>query len=86
MYDQVRSEIESLKRSAIQPANNFFSGTEPDLFSDPTRRMDNRDPIRTGMPFPVKEIICTSLIVYLDIYHYDIRQDSSSYLKIVNQG
>lgn len=49
MYDQARNEIESLKRQAIQPANNFFSRTEPsDLFSDPARRLDNRDSIRTG--------------------------------------
>lgn len=54
MYDQVRNEIESLKRSAIQPANNFFSRTEPDLFADPTRRLDSRDPIRTGSHFQYK--------------------------------
>ncbi|XP_057766372.1 E3 ubiquitin-protein ligase CCNB1IP1 homolog isoform X2 [Salvia miltiorrhiza] len=48
MYDEARNEIESLKRSAIQPANNFFSRTETDLFSDPARRLDNRDSIRTG--------------------------------------
>lgn len=57
MYDQARNEIESLKRQAIQPANNFFSRTEPDLFADPARRLDNRDSIRTGKPvshhFPV---------------------------------
>ncbi|KAK4398281.1 E3 ubiquitin-protein ligase CCNB1IP1 [Sesamum angolense] len=46
IYDQARNEIESLKRSAIHPANNFFSRPEPDLFSDPATRMDNRDPIR----------------------------------------
>ncbi|XP_057474413.1 E3 ubiquitin-protein ligase CCNB1IP1 homolog isoform X1 [Actinidia eriantha] len=47
MYDQLRSEYESMKRSAIQPANNFYSRAEPDLFSNPTNMMDNRDPIRT---------------------------------------
>ncbi|KAL0293350.1 UNVERIFIED_CONTAM: E3 ubiquitin-protein ligase CCNB1IP1 [Sesamum angustifolium] len=31
MYDLARTEIESLKRSAIQPANDFFSRQEPDL-------------------------------------------------------
>ncbi|KAL7087478.1 hypothetical protein ACP275_13G070200 [Erythranthe tilingii] len=47
MYDQARNEIESLKRSAIQPANHFFSRQEPDFFSDPaTTRLDNRDSIR----------------------------------------
>ncbi|KAJ6894122.1 E3 ubiquitin-protein ligase CCNB1IP1 [Populus alba x Populus x berolinensis] len=47
MYDQLRSEYESNKRSAIQPANNFFSRNEPDLFSNPAATMmDNRDPIR----------------------------------------
>ncbi|KAH6780846.1 RING/U-box superfamily protein [Perilla frutescens var. hirtella] len=50
MYDEARNEIESLKRSAIQPANNFFSRTEPDLFSDPARRLDNRGSIRTDWP------------------------------------
>ncbi|XP_059664517.1 E3 ubiquitin-protein ligase CCNB1IP1 homolog [Cornus florida] len=46
MYDQLRSEYESVKRSAIQPANNFYSRTEPDMFSNPASMMDNRDPIR----------------------------------------
>ncbi|KAL3821276.1 hypothetical protein ACJIZ3_007181 [Penstemon smallii] len=45
MYDEARNEIETLKRSAIQPANHFFSRPEPDLFSNPIR-LDNRDPIR----------------------------------------
>ena len=44
MYDQLRSEYESVKRSAIQPANNFFSrGGDSDLFSSPANMMDNRD-------------------------------------------
>lgn len=50
MYDQARNDIESLKRAAIQPANNFFSRTENDLFSDPAGRLDNRDSIRKGKP------------------------------------
>ncbi|CAI9278082.1 unnamed protein product [Lactuca saligna] len=46
MYDQLRSEYDSVKRSAIQPANNFFSrGGDSDLFSSPTNMMDNRDQI-----------------------------------------
>jgi E3 ubiquitin-protein ligase CCNP1IP1 len=58
MYDQLRSEYESNKRSAIQPANNFFSRNEPDLFSNPAvTMMDNRDPIRKGNHFHFKMAI-----------------------------
>ncbi|XP_065015270.1 E3 ubiquitin-protein ligase CCNB1IP1 homolog [Musa acuminata AAA Group] len=39
MYDQLRSEYESVKRSAIQPANSFFPGAEPELFSGMTNMM-----------------------------------------------
>ncbi|XP_065864443.1 E3 ubiquitin-protein ligase CCNB1IP1 homolog isoform X2 [Euphorbia lathyris] len=47
MYDQLRSEYESIKRSAIQPPNNFYSRNESDFFLNPeTTMMDNRDPIR----------------------------------------
>nr|XP_015899255.2 E3 ubiquitin-protein ligase CCNB1IP1 homolog isoform X1 [Ziziphus jujuba var. spinosa]XP_024935271.2 E3 ubiquitin-protein ligase CCNB1IP1 homolog isoform X1 [Ziziphus jujuba var. spinosa] len=46
MYDQLRSEYESVKRSAIQPANNFYSRNEPDLFSNPSNMMDNRESVR----------------------------------------
>ncbi|PIA25937.1 hypothetical protein AQUCO_10200005v1 [Aquilegia coerulea] len=46
MYDQLRSEYDSVKRSAIQPAGNFFSRAEPDLFASPANIMDNRDPLR----------------------------------------
>ncbi|KAL6975576.1 E3 ubiquitin-protein ligase CCNB1IP1 [Sarracenia purpurea var. burkii] len=46
MYDQLRSEYESMKRSAIQPATNFYSRTECDLFANPPHMIDNRDPIR----------------------------------------
>lgn len=48
MYDQLRSEYESVKRSAIQPAGNFYSRNEPNLFANPANMMDNRDPIRKG--------------------------------------
>ncbi|XP_059277226.1 E3 ubiquitin-protein ligase CCNB1IP1 homolog isoform X6 [Lycium ferocissimum] len=41
MYDQLRDEYESVKRSAIQP-KNFFSRTEPDLFANNANMMDNR--------------------------------------------
>ncbi|KAI7753234.1 hypothetical protein M8C21_015627 [Ambrosia artemisiifolia] len=34
MYDQLRSEYESVKRSAIQPANNFYSRADHDLFAN----------------------------------------------------
>ncbi|KAJ6949993.1 E3 ubiquitin-protein ligase CCNB1IP1 [Populus alba x Populus x berolinensis] len=45
MYDQLRNEYDSMKRSAIQPANNFFSRNEPDLFSNhAATMMDNRNP------------------------------------------
>ncbi|XAR56420.1 hypothetical protein NMG60_11036898 [Bertholletia excelsa] len=46
MYDELRSKYESMKQSAIQPASNFYSRAEPDLFSNPHNMMDNRDPIR----------------------------------------
>uniref|UniRef100_A0A0E0CID3 RING-type domain-containing protein n=1 Tax=Oryza meridionalis TaxID=40149 RepID=A0A0E0CID3_9ORYZ len=38
MYDQLRSEYESAKRSAIQPANNYFPRAQPDF-----------DPLRQGL-------------------------------------
>ncbi|XP_060209229.1 E3 ubiquitin-protein ligase CCNB1IP1 homolog isoform X2 [Lycium barbarum] len=41
MYDQLRDEYESVKRSAIQP-KKFFSRTEPDLFANNANMMDNR--------------------------------------------
>lgn len=46
MYDQLRSEYESMKRTAIQPANNFYSRAEPDLFESPANMMNNRDSLR----------------------------------------
>ncbi|KAJ4835791.1 E3 ubiquitin-protein ligase CCNB1IP1 [Turnera subulata] len=47
MYDQLRSEYDWMKRSAIQPACNFYPRNEPDLFSKPeSTMMDRRDPIR----------------------------------------
>jgi len=48
MYDRLRSEYESVKRSAIQPVSNFFPRTEPDLFSSMPNMMDGRDPLRQG--------------------------------------
>ncbi|KAJ9560770.1 hypothetical protein OSB04_005930 [Centaurea solstitialis] len=46
MYDQLRGEYESIKRSAIQPANNFFSRAQPDPFDSPANMMDNRNSMR----------------------------------------
>ncbi|XP_006492277.1 E3 ubiquitin-protein ligase CCNB1IP1 homolog isoform X4 [Citrus sinensis] len=61
MYDQLRSEYESMKRSAIQPSNSFYPRNDPDLFS--ANMMDNRDPIRKdwsvyspGTPGPREDI------------------------------
>lgn len=48
MYDQLRSEFDAVKRSAIQPAKNFYSRPEPDLFSNPNNMMDNEDSLRKG--------------------------------------
>lgn len=50
MYDQLRSEYESVKRTAIQPANNFYPRhQEPDFFSNPAvNMMENRETIRKG--------------------------------------
>ncbi|XP_009615203.1 E3 ubiquitin-protein ligase CCNB1IP1 homolog isoform X3 [Nicotiana tomentosiformis] len=47
MYDQLRNEYDSVKRSAIQPSN-FFSRAEPDMFANPANMMDNRDHMGKG--------------------------------------
>lgn len=46
MYDQLRSEYESVKRSSIQPATNFYSRNEPDLFSNQANILDCREAVR----------------------------------------
>lgn len=52
MYDQLKNEYESSKRSAIQPANNFFGRNEPDIFSNTaTNLIDSREPIRKDRSF-----------------------------------
>ncbi|CAF2055851.1 unnamed protein product [Brassica oleracea] len=53
MYDQLRSEYESVKRTAIQPANNFYPRhQEPDFFSNaPVNMMENREPTRRDRSF-----------------------------------
>ncbi|XP_028944952.1 E3 ubiquitin-protein ligase CCNB1IP1 homolog isoform X4 [Malus domestica] len=49
MYDQLRSEYDSVKRSAIQPSTNFFSRNEPDIFSNQANiMMENREAVRRG--------------------------------------
>ncbi|KAH6764578.1 UDP-sugar pyrophosphorylase [Perilla frutescens var. frutescens] len=48
MYDLLRTEVESMKRSTIQPVNHSFSIQEPDLFSNPETRMDSTNSIRKG--------------------------------------
>lgn len=48
MYDQLRGEYESIKRSAIQPKSNFYQRNEPDLFVNPANLMDNREAVRKG--------------------------------------
>lgn len=50
MYDQLRNEFDSVKRSAIQPASNFYSRNEHDLFSNPPNIMDERETGRKGKP------------------------------------
>ncbi|KAG2304674.1 hypothetical protein Bca52824_033325 [Brassica carinata] len=53
MYDQLRSEFESVKRTAIKPANNFYPRhQEPDFFSNPpVNMMENREPNRKDRSF-----------------------------------
>ncbi|XP_065858939.1 E3 ubiquitin-protein ligase CCNB1IP1 homolog isoform X2 [Euphorbia lathyris] len=64
MYDQLRSEYESIKRSSIQPSNNFYTRNESDFFLNPeTTMMDNRDPIRKGPKedvWPARQNSCNS--------------------------
>lgn len=48
MYDQLRNEFDSVKRSAIQPASNFYSRNERDLFSNPPNILDDRETGRKG--------------------------------------
>lgn len=46
MYDQARSELESLKQLAVQPFNHFYSRSGSDLFSNPAAMMDSRSSTR----------------------------------------
>nr|TKW21867.1 hypothetical protein SEVIR_4G148500v2 [Setaria viridis] len=51
MYDKLRTEYDSLKRSAIQPANNLFPRAQQDLFSGMPNMMDNSNPLRQGLVY-----------------------------------
>ncbi|KAF8648256.1 hypothetical protein HU200_064828 [Digitaria exilis] len=51
MYDKLRTEYDSLKRSAIQPANNIFPRAQQDLFAGMPNMMDNSNPLRQGLVF-----------------------------------
>ncbi|KAJ1278672.1 hypothetical protein BS78_04G096400 [Paspalum vaginatum] len=48
MYDQLRSEYESAKRSAVQPANNYLARPQPDPFAGIPNMMDGGDPLGQG--------------------------------------
>ncbi|XP_068665320.1 E3 ubiquitin-protein ligase CCNB1IP1 homolog isoform X2 [Aristolochia californica] len=50
MYESLRNEYESMKRSAVQPVHNFFTRAEPEMFTSPANVMDNRDPLRQDRP------------------------------------
>ncbi|KAB2059629.1 hypothetical protein E1A91_A11G322100v1 [Gossypium mustelinum] len=85
MYDQLRSEYESLKRSAIQPSKNFYARNEPDLFSNPAANVvDSREPIRKdwsifspGTPGP-REYIWPVKQTSSNASPFDISSDSPS--------
>jgi hypothetical protein len=50
MYDQLRSEYELAKRSAIQPTNNYYLGRpQPELFSGTPNIMDGGDHLGQGI-------------------------------------
>ncbi|XP_062232920.1 E3 ubiquitin-protein ligase CCNB1IP1 homolog isoform X3 [Phragmites australis] len=48
MYDKLRTEYNSLKRSAIQPANNLFPRAQPDLFTGMPNMIDSSNHPRQG--------------------------------------
>lgn len=66
MYDQLRSEYESVKRSAIQPATNFYSRNEPDLFSNQANILDRREAVRKGNYFSLKVAERQYTSIYVD--------------------
>lgn len=76
MYDQLRDEYESVKRSSIQP-KHFFSRTEPYLFANNADMMDNRDHMRKGNPIVFRIIAWNyrgwcSLDVLFIVYEYSL--------------
>ncbi|WVZ77202.1 hypothetical protein U9M48_025096 [Paspalum notatum var. saurae] len=54
MYDQLRTEYESAKRSAVQPANNYLARPQPDPFAGIPNMMDGGDPLGQGSVDPPK--------------------------------
>jgi hypothetical protein len=72
MYDQLRNEYESVKRSALQPANNYLARPQPDLFAGMPNVMDGGDHLRQGN----LKLLCTQFDLFfimsliLVIYHY----------------
>ncbi|CAN6216604.1 unnamed protein product [Urochloa humidicola] len=51
LYDKLRTEYDSLKRSAIQPANNLFPRAQQDLFAAMPNMLDNSNPLRQGLVY-----------------------------------
>ncbi|CAN6169715.1 unnamed protein product [Urochloa humidicola] len=49
IYDKLRTEYDSLKHSAIQPANNLFPRAQQDLAMP--NMMDNSNPLRQGLVY-----------------------------------
>lgn len=79
MYDQLRSEYESMKRAAIQPANSFYPRNEADLFSNPAvNMMDDRDPIRKGN---LTSFYLCEWMVYVPTYHHLKKKYHCTYSK-----
>lgn len=72
MYDQLRNEYESLKRSAHQPANNYLARPQPELFAGMPNMMDGGNHLRQGN----LQLLCTQfalliMSLILAIYHYN---------------
>ncbi|CAN6221097.1 unnamed protein product [Urochloa humidicola] len=51
IYDKLRTEYDSLKHSAIQPANNLFPRAQQDLFAAMPNMVDNSNPLRQGLVY-----------------------------------
>jgi E3 ubiquitin-protein ligase CCNP1IP1 len=61
MYDQLRNEYESLKRSALQPANNYLARPQPDLFAGMPNMMDGGNHLRQGN----LKLLCTQFPLFI---------------------